>query len=325
MNLDASILCRAENFRQRYLQLYDLLQYPEISADSNLYRKLSDEFTFISSIIERVDLYNKLTNEIRLAKLYSNSNDEINSLIIVDNNNKCQSLLQELTTLLTAKQNNNLSAQIEISSQSSDKTLLKAIISMYRNYAAANNLTEQMVTANNKTTVLIFDGINAYELLKYETGIHRNATCQVTVTVLPVLSEQKFTIDDKDIKIDIFYSSGAGGQNVNKVESAIRISHIETGIVVTCQDERSQIQNKNKALEKLSEKLKELSQKELNENLAQYKKQVNTDKLVKLRYYNFTDGTVRDLKTGIISKLKAVLAGEIAPFISAAHLKANGE
>ena len=191
------------------------------------------------------------------------------------------------------------------------------------------------------------DGEGAYSKLKFESGVHRVQrvpetetqgrihTSTVTVAVLPEAEEVEFDLDPKDLQIDVFRTSGAGGQHVNKTSSAIRVTHLPTGMVVECQDERSQYKNKDRALKVLRSRLLDIKVREQNDRIASERKlQVGTgDRSERIRTYNFPQGRVTDHRIGLtLYKLDAVLNGDLAELIDALitfdqaeKLQASGE
>ena len=209
---------------------------------------------------------------------------------------------------------------------------------MYTMYAAKRGFSSEMLSANEtelggfKEVCFMLSGSGAYSRLKFESGVHRVQrvpdtetqgrihTSTVTVAVLPEAEEVELTIDPKDLKIDTFRSSGAGGQHINKTESAIRITHIPTGTVVECQDERSQYKNKDKAMRVLRSRLLEAERERRHEEVAADRKnQVGTgDRSERIRTYNYPQGRVTDHRIGLtLYKIDDILSGSLDEIIDA--------
>jgi len=213
-----------------------------------------------------------------------------------------------------------------------------ALVRMYTRYAERRRFRIEIVDSNLteiggvKEAVLLIEGKGAYSRLKHESGVHRVQrvpateasgrihTSTVTVAVMPEAEEVEVQIDPKDLKIDTFCSSGAGGQSVNTTYSAVRITHIPTGIVVTCQDERSQLKNRNKAMRNLRTRIMEMErEKQENEIAQQRRSQVGTgDRSEKIRTYNFPQNRVTDHRIGLtLHRLDQVLDGDLDEIVDA--------
>jgi len=209
---------------------------------------------------------------------------------------------------------------------------------MYVRYAEEKRWKVDVLSSNPtgiggfKEVIFIVEGPNAYGTLKFERGVHRVQrvpvteasgrihTSAVSVAVLPEAEEVEVDIDPKDLRIDVFRSSGPGGQNVNKVETAVRITHIPSGIVVSCQDEKSQHKNKEKALKVLRARLLEKAQKEQEDKISQERKsQIGSgDRSAKIRTYNFPQQRVTDHRIGLtMHRLGAILDGDLDEMINA--------
>jgi len=207
---------------------------------------------------------------------------------------------------------------------------------MYTRYAEGRRFRVEVVDSNVteiggvKESVLLIEGKGAYSRFKHESGVHRVQrvpateasgrihTSTVTVAVMPEAEEVDIQIDAKDLKIDTFCSSGAGGQSVNTTYSAVRITHIPTGVVVTCQDERSQLKNRNKAMRNLRSRILEAEREKQESEIAQQRRsQVGTgDRSEKIRTYNFPQNRVTDHRIGLtLYRLDQVLAGDLDEII----------
>jgi peptide chain release factor 1 len=209
---------------------------------------------------------------------------------------------------------------------------------MYAKFADRHKLKVDIVEASEtgkggyKTLIAVIEGKGGYGLLKYESGVHRVQrvpvteaagrihTSTVTVAVMPEVDEVDVQIDPKDLRIDTFCSSGAGGQSVNTTYSAVRITHIPTGVVVSCQDERSQLKNRTKAMRTLRARIVEAEREKQEAEIAQTRKaQVGTgDRSEKIRTYNFPQNRVTDHRVGLtLHKLEQVLEGDMDEFVEA--------
>jgi len=249
---------------------------------------------------------------------------------------------QELKVLLLPKDPNddrNVIVEIRGGAGGDEAALFAAsLYRMYTMYAEAMRWKTEIISLNEtelggfKEISFSVEGEGAYSRLKYESGVHRVQrvpetetqgrihTSTVTVAVLPEAEDVELTIDPKDLQIDTFRASGAGGQHVNKTESAIRIIHIPTGMVVECQDERSQHKNRDKAMKVLRARLYEQAQREQNEKIASQRKlQVGTgDRSERIRTYNFPQGRVTDHRIGLtLYKIEAIMNGALSELVEA--------
>ena len=255
---------------------------------------------------------------------------------------KLASLEKELRILLLPKDPNdekNVIVEIRGGAGGDEAALFAAdLLRMYSMYAESKRWKVEMLNMNAtglggiKEVSFEISGTGAYSRLKYESGVHRVQripttesggrihTSTVTVAVLPTVEEVEVEINPNDLRIDVFRAGGPGGQCVNTTDSAVRITHIPTGLVVSCQDEKSQHKNKDKAMKILRSRLYDLMQEEQNTQIAQQRKsQVGTgDRSERIRTYNFPQGRVSDHRIGLtLHKLDAVLSGELDEIIDA--------
>jgi peptide chain release factor 1 len=263
---------------------------------------------------------------------------------------ECLRLTEELKILLIPKDpddDRNVIIEIRGGAGGEEANLFaNSLFRMYSMYADGRRWKVDILYANQtelggfKEISFLVEGEGAYARLKYESGVHRVQrvpetesqgrihTSTVTVAVLPEADDVEIEIDDKDLKIDVFRASGAGGQHINKTESAVRITHLPTGLVVECQDERSQHKNKDKAMKVLKSKLYELAEREQSQKIASVRKsQVGSgDRSERIRTYNYPESRVSDHRIGLtLYKLDAVLSGALDEFIDALAAAAQAE
>jgi peptide chain release factor 1 len=295
---------KLEAAEQRYQEIAQKLSDPSIIADQDGYKKLTMEFSELEEVVTKYREYKKVTQDISEAKeLLENKEDkEFHELVQMEYeeaNNKLEKIIEELKILLIPKDpNDQRSVIVEIrGGAGGDEAALFAgdLFRMYSMYAERNNWKIEILDSSPteiggfKEIVFSIDAKGAYSKLKYESGVHRVQripttetggrihTSTVTVAVLPEVEDVDIEINTADLQIDTFRASGAGGQHVNKTDSAIRITHIPSGIVVKCQDERSQHKNKDRAMKILRSKLYEIAQETQHSEIAQERKsQVGT-------------------------------------------------
>ncbi len=298
--------------------------------------KLSEEYSRLKEIDELINKYFELNDEIELWKEEPGSESEIEKL-----QKEIEVTVNEILTLLLPEdeyRNRNVFIEIRAGTGGEEAALFAGdLLRMYLRYAENKGWTTELIDENKtelggyKEVVLRVKGRNCGTILKYESGVHRVQrvpvteaggrihTSTATVAVLPEIGDVDIQIDPKDLRIDTYRASGAGGQYVNKTESAIRITHIPTGIVVTCQTERSQLQNKERAMMVLRARLYELNKKNQEEKISKERKsQIGTgERSEKIRTYNFPQNRVTDHRINLtIYNLQAVLDGELDQIIS---------
>lgn len=341
------MLEKFQAIEDKYLELESLISDPDILADMPRWQKYNQEHASLAQIVEKYREYKKICRDLKENKemLSQKIDAEFNELVekeITQLTKKKEALLQELPILLLPKdKNDEKNVIIEIrGGVGGDEAALFAgdLFRMYTRYAEGKGWKVEMLDANAtelggfKEVSFCVEGRGAYSRLKYESGTHRVQripqtesggrihTSAVTVAVLPEVEEVEIDIKQSDLRIDTYRASGAGGQYVNKTDSAIRITHIPTGIVVQCQDEKSQLKNKEKAMRVLRARLNDEAQKMQHDEIAADRKsQVGSgDRSQRIRTYNFPQGRVTDHRIGLtLHKLDAVLNGELDELINA--------
>lgn len=341
------MLDRLQEVEKRYEELLRRLCDPSVVAQPELYRALTKESSDLQPLVDTYRAYAAARKREAEAKelLESGSDRELRELAeeeLVESHAEAERLAEELKILLLPKDPNderNVILEIRAGAGGEESALFAgSLLRMYTLYAQANGYQLEIVGANEtelggyKEISCMINGCGAYSRLKFESGVHRVQrvpeteaggrihTSTATVAVLPEAEEVELTIAPTDLQIDTYRSSGAGGQHINKTESAIRITHLPTGMVVECQDERSQHKNKEKAMRVLRSRLYEQLQTEQQSAIAADRKsQVGTgDRSERIRTYNFPQGRVTDHRIGLtLYKLEAVLNGALDEVIDA--------
>ena len=334
----------------RYEFLTGEISKPEVIADNNTWKKLVKEHSNLTPIIEAYTLYKKTNEELQanLEMSAIETDKEMLALLHEDINyqkKQLEDLTEQLKVLLLPKDPNddkNVIIEIRAGAGGEEAALFaNEVRRMYYMFAEKNRwkIEEIGIDENElgglKEGSFMVVGEGAYSKFKFESGVHRVQrvpdtesqgrihTSTITVAVLPEAPDVDIEILDKDIKIDTYRSSGAGGQHVNKTESAIRITHLPTGIVVNCQDERSQIKNREKAMNILKSKLYDYYQTQADaEYAAARKSQVGTgDRSERIRTYNFPQGRVTDHRIGLtLYSIENFMNGDIAEMVEALRL-----
>jgi len=331
----------------RYEELGQQLAEPEVLSDSERYVKLLKQRRELEPIVEKYREYERLRRELEQARalLEEETEGELRELARAEVRaleEKLPHCEQELKLLLLPKDPNderNVILEIRAGTGGAEATLFAAdLLRMYTRYAERQGWRVQLLDVSEsdiggiKEAILLIEGKGAYSRLKFESGVHRVQrvpiteasgrihTSAATVAVLPEAEEVEVRIDPKDLRIDTFCSSGHGGQSVNTTYSAVRITHLPTGLVVTCQDERSQIKNRERALRVLRSRLLELERRKQHEAVsAERRQQVKSgDRSEKIRTYNFKENRVTDHRIGLtLYKLDLILDGELDELIEA--------
>ncbi len=334
------MLERLEGIEQRYILLEERLSDPAVVNDRERYTKYVREHGDLSKIVDVYRTYRQVLSELSESRdLLSDKDPDIKELArseVESLTARTEALESELKTLLIPKDPNdekNVILEIRAGTGGEEAGLFAGdLFRMYSRFAEANRWKVELMTAHAgdtggfKEVIAMIQGKNAYSRLKYESGTHRVQrvpateaqgrihTSAVTVAVLPEAEEVEVDIDPGDIKVDVYRSSGPGGQSVNTTDSAVRVTHLPTGLVVTCQDEKSQHKNKAKALKVLRARLYDLQIREQNDKISQARKnQVGSgDRSERIRTYNFPQGRVTDHRIGLtLYRLDQVLQGDL--------------
>ena len=328
----------------RYNKLESLLADPKVISDSEKLKETAKEHTFLNSVIPKANKYLSLLHQTQENQLIIDSDDEeLKSLAIEENNEAENELLEledQLKILLIPKDpndNKNTIVEIRAGTGGEEAALFAAdLFRMYSRFAERNVWTREVIASNGtgiggfKEIIFSVKGTSVYGMMKFESGVHRVQrvpktetggrlhTSAATVAVLPEAEDAEIDINESDLKIDTYRASGAGGQHVNKTESAIRITHIPTGLVVTCQDEKSQHKNRTAAMKVLKSRLLAQEKERLAKERADARKSmVSTgDRSAKIRTYNFPQGRITDHRINFTSyQLDSVMDGQLNEFI----------
>ena len=341
------MLDRLERVEKHYQELNRQLALPEITSDLKQLQALAQERAGIESLVTKYRQYQKASKSLEETKamLSGGLDEEMTSLIkqeIANLESQLDRLLQELRLALLPKDasdDRDIIMEIRAGAGGDEAGLFAAdLFRMYSRYAQSKNWSIDIINVNEsgigsiKEIIFETKGKGAFSRLKYERGVHRVQrvpttessgrihTSTATVAVLPQADEVEISINPADLKIDIFHSGGAGGQNVNKVATAVRITHSPTGLVTVCQDERSQLRNKTKAMSVLRARLLDLEQRKQEAAITkQRRSQVGTgDRAEKIRTYNFPQDRVSDHRIGLaLHNLPRILEGELDELINA--------
>lgn len=336
---------KLEDILIRYQELMDELNDPAVAADQERFRKLMKEQSDLLPLVEKYKEYKGARAGIEDSlSLLEEENDEEMRELAKEELNDCKSRLTEIENelkilLLPQDPNDNKNVIIEIrGGAGGDEAALFAaeLFRMYTQFAEKNRWKVDMMNLNEngiggfKEVVFMINGAGAYSKLKYESGVHRVQripvtesggrihTSTVTVAIMPEAEEVDVQLDMNDCRFDVFRASGNGGQCVNTTDSAVRLTHIPTGIVISCQDEKSQLKNKDKALKVLRSRLYELELEKAHSAEAEARRsQVGTgDRSEKIRTYNFPQGRVTDHRIKFTShRLEEILNGDLTEVI----------
>jgi peptide chain release factor 1 len=341
---------KIEKIRRRNTELSEELSDPKLMSDQNRFKKLAREHSELHHIISHYDKLEKLVKQIEDdeaiieegedPELISIAREELTAL-----NEKREDMEEELKHLLIPKDPRDVkNAIVEIrAGTGGDEAALFVgdLYRMYTKFCEAKGLKIEHLSSNIserggfKEIIFNVKGDNAYGILKFESGVHRVQrvpdtetqgrihTSAASVVILPEVEDVEIDINPNDLRVDVYRSSGPGGQSVNTTDSAVRITHVPTGMVVTCQDEKSQLKNKNKAMKVLKARLYDRAQREQNESVSSQRRNMvgGGDRSAKIRTYNFPQGRITDHRINLtLYKLDKVLEGEIDELVEELHL-----
>ncbi|HZJ43191.1 MAG TPA: peptide chain release factor 1 [Pyrinomonadaceae bacterium] len=349
------MLDKLEQIEVRYNELTQQLSSPELLANPSDYGKVAKQHRSLGEVVEKYQALKSLKTEIGDAReLYDTSDDEEMREMARQELENLQDRLakteEELKILLIPSDPNdekNVILEIRAGTGGDEATLFAAeMLRMYSRYAERHRWKFEVLEASEsgigglKEAIALIEGDKVYSKLKHESGVHRVQrvpqteasgrihTSAITVAVLPEAEEVDVKIDPKDLRIDTFCSSGPGGQSVNTTYSAVRLTHIPSGVVVSMQDEKSQIKNREKAMRVLRARLQELEEQKQHDALASERRSMvgSGDRSEKIRTYNFKENRVTDHRIGLtVHQLDLVMEGNLDPFIDAlvAHYQAE--
>lgn len=339
------IEAKIDKMRSRNKELTEELSRPEVFSDQQKFGKFAREQNELNQIINFYDQLEDLIKQIEEDEKIIESNEDedlvaIASEEIEELNEKRSEMEEELKHLLIPKDPNDAkNAIIEIrAGTGGDEAAIFAgdLYRMYTKFCERKGLKTENLSSNIserggfKEIIFNISGDNPYGILKFESGVHRVQrvpetetqgrihTSAASVVILPEAEDVEIEINQNDLRVDVYRSSGPGGQSVNTTDSAVRITHVPTGIVVTCQDEKSQLKNKNKALKVLKARILDKAQREQNESITSQRRDMvaGGDRSAKIRTYNFPQGRVTDHRIKLtLYKLDKVLEGELDDFV----------
>lgn len=330
-----------EKYKDMSLKVSD----PDVIADQPTWQKYIKDMGEMEPVVKKYEEYKKAKDELAMAKeILETENDEelrdLAKLEVNDNEEKIEVLSDELRILLIPKDPNddkNVILEVRAGTGGEEAALFgQNLLRMYTRYAERHRWKTEIIEINDtgmggiKEAVMMIKGKGAYSRLKYESGVHRVQrvpetessgrihTSAATVAVLPEVEDVDIALDPNDVRVDVYRASGNGGQCVNTTDSAVRLTHVPTGLVVTCQDEKSQIKNKEKAFKVLKSRLYDLKlQEQQSEIAAERRSQIGSgDRSERIRTYNFPQGRCTEHRIGMtLYRLDAILDGDIDEII----------
>ena len=342
-----SLFKELEDVHLRFTDIHKQLQDPDIIKDQKLYTKLMKEYSQLEEIIDVYRKYKKAQEDITANnQLLKEESDEELLVLIKEEIESLQKTLEDLTQNLKQlllpkdpKDDKNVILEIRAGAGGDEASLFaEELFRAYSLYAAEKKWKIEILSLSEgnaggyKEVIAMMSGYQVYSKLKYESGVHRVQrvpktesqgrihTSTVTVVVLAEAEDVDIDIDQNDLRIDVYRSSGSGGQHVNTTDSAVRITHIPTGIVVSCQDEKSQLKNKNKAMKVLRARLLDIQQAKVQQEASDQRlSQIGTgDRSERIRTYNFPQSRVTDHRIGLTTHtLNQIMNGQLTDLIDA--------
>ncbi|MBN1621671.1 MAG: peptide chain release factor 1 [Endomicrobiales bacterium] len=335
---------KLEQLNNRFHELEKSISDPSVISQNELYKNYLREHSLLAPVIQKYQELKHLNNELNnLEELKSSADDEIKKIAIIEYDEiteKIKNLESEIKLLLLPKDPNeekNIIVEIRAGTGGDEAALFAGeIFRMYCRYAESKGSKIEVMDGHStglggfKQVTFMISGKQAWKNFKYERGIHRVQrvpvtessgrihTSAISVAVLPEAEDIEVEVKNEDLRIDTYRSSGAGGQHVNKTDSAVRITHLPTNIVVTCQDERSQLKNRAKAMKILRAKLLEKKQMEYQQEITSNRRQQvgSGDRSEKIRTYNYPQNRVTDHRINFsIHKLEQVLNGDMEELV----------
>ncbi len=341
-----------EEKKKRYEELHNLVADPKVIANMAEYQVYARELSGLTPIINEYNRYLKISHDIKdLASVLGEKGHDKEFFVLAEEEKHklesdlaaCENGLHEMLVEKETGSDRNIIMEIRAGTGGLEASLFAAdLLRMYSKYAAKMGWKVELIDSSAtekggyKEVVFLITGKGVYGRLKFESGTHRVQrvpdteasgrihTSAATVAVLPEAEEVEIEIRPEDLRIDVFRSGGKGGQGVNRTDSAVRLTHLPTNMVVTCQDERSQLKNKTKALKVLRARLYDMKKNEQDSKIAQSRRsQVGTgDRSEKIRTYNFPDRRITDHRIGLsVHNLEEVLEGELDDIIDALKME----
>jgi len=349
------MLEKLQNIKKRYLELEKALSDPEVISNNSLFQEYVKEHSEFSPLVAAFDEYNQVVKDIGDTQELMEADDDQEFIQLAreelsDLGKKKELLENDLKFMILPKDPNegkNIIVEIRAGTGGDESGLFTAeLFRMYSKYAVRHNWKADVINSHStgvggfKEIIFSMEGKNTYNYLKYESGVHRVQrvpvtessgrihTSAVTVAILPEAEEVEVNIDPEHLRIDFFRSSGPGGQSVNTTDSAVRITHIPTGTIVSCQDEKSQHKNRAKAMKVLRARILDQMQREQDAQRAQDRRtQIGSgDRSEKIRTYNFPQNRVTDHRIGLtLYKLESIIEGDLDELVESLMIADQNE